>query len=221
MSRVLGKLAPILLVSLVSCAPRAKDVDPLSQRIVVAEDLSRFERYWLAPARIAPPTVAFEWREATADGLEARVRPLRPEEAEWNSWPGGHSRLFNNRAALLFEVVIEGSGPLRWVPEASTLELNDEASRIPAAASPDELLVPLLRAALVQEQYGVEGDLVDRTRGAGPFRARYLPLSATRPRLEGIVAFPLEEPEQHVVAFRLTLRVHDGAGSHDLTWLYE
>ena len=220
MYRAALKLAP-LLVAIGSCAPRSRGVDPVAERIVVTEELSRFRRYWLEPARVAPPTVDFEWREATSGDVTTRIRPLRPEDAEWNQWPGDGYRLFNNRAALLFEVEIDGDPPLRWVPERSTLELNDAGTPLLAAATPDDLLVPLLRAALVQEQFGTDGDLVDRTRAAGPFRAAYLPLSASRPQVKGVIAFPLEAPEQHVIAFRVRLRVHGADGGHDLTWLYE
>ncbi|MBX2800036.1 MAG: hypothetical protein KTR31_20330 [Myxococcales bacterium] len=167
-------------------------------------------------------------KETTAGAVTATARPLRPEDAPWNRWPTGGHRLFNNRAALLFEVSIRSDEPLVWLPAGTTLELNDEHTVVPAAETTEALLADLLSHAFLEEQWSIPGDLVDRARGAGPFRAAYLPLHAQDGAMEGIMAFPLwagpgrSLAELHVVAVRLTVKVGMGSEEEaDLVWVFD
>lgn len=214
-------LAACLVGAALSCKRPTWDFSGPVDRESAAAELDAFERTWLDPARIPPPTVSMDAREATDGAVRVTVTPLRPEDAAWNTWPGPTLRLFNNRAALLFEVSVEASGPVRWIPERTGLELNVEGDPIAPAQTADELLVPVLRAALLQESYGLSGDHVERTRGAGPFRSGYLALGHAEPPLVGLIGFPLHDPEQHVVAMRLTLAVEAADGPHTLVLLYE
>ncbi|MBW1877969.1 MAG: hypothetical protein JRI25_03475 [Deltaproteobacteria bacterium] len=206
--------------ALASCRPRAWDVQHPTEQEAAREELERFERLWLNPAHIAPPNIPFERREQTDEQISVAVRPLRPEDADWNTWPGDAARLFNNRAALLFDVEVVGRGSLKWVPEATSLELNTEGDPMRPAHAPDEVLLPLLRAALVQEQWALKGDLVERTRAAGSFRAAYLSTEPARSPLRGVVAFPLRDPERHVIALRITVAVEAEDGPHQFSFLY-
>ena len=72
----------------------------------------------------------------------------------------------------------------------------------------------VLRAALLQEGFGLDGDHVERTRAAGPFRAAYLPLGTAQAPLHGVIGFPLSDPERHVVALRVTVGVQGPDGAH-------
>jgi hypothetical protein len=154
------------------------------------------------------------------DGVEATARLIRAEEAPWNGWVDGGPRLFNNAAALVIEVSVRAEGELAWAPDVTRLELNDERTAILAASSGELLLADLLLNAFLEERWALDGDLVDRTRAAGPFRAAYLPLVGVDGALDGVVAFPLYEGGAtptlgggeslaglHVVALRLTLGV--------------
>jgi hypothetical protein len=204
-----------------SCKRPAVDVMVPTDQSAVAEELSAFERTWLEPAKIPPPTVTLEPRTLEEGAVTVTVNPLRPEDAAWNAWPGPTVRLFNNRAALMFEVTVDGGGRVAWLPDRTGLELNEVGNPLPPAHTPDELLVPVLRAALLQEGYGLEGDAVERTRAAGPFRTAYLPLGPVDSPMTGVIGFPLLEPDRHVVAFRLTLAVLAPDGTHTLSFLYE
>lgn len=212
---------------LVACggSPRPTVVHPAEQAEVEG-DLRAFVRYALEPARIAPPTVTWEPREIEVDGVRARITPLRPEEAGWNRWSRGEARLFNNRMAYLFLVRVEGPGPLAWSPRESTLELNGPMNRLVAAGAPDELLSEITFWAVLQERLLLEGDLADRIRGAGPFRASYLPLHSSDSVLEGVIGFPLglergaALSELHVATLRLTLRIQAGDRPRELVWVF-
>lgn len=221
MRPTVGLIAIIIACTSVSCRKGGWEVQNPTEQQEASEELDRFARLWLDPAHIAPPNVAFEAREATAGSAVVRVRPLRPEDADWNAWPGESLRLFNNRAALLFEVDVEGPAPLRWLPDETALELNVEGDALFPARTPDEVLVPLLRAALIQEQWALDGDYVERTRAAGPFRDAYLPTAASDRPIRGVVAFPLRDPELHVVALRVTVGVSTPEGVEHLSFLYE
>ncbi len=195
--------------------------------VALDEVAARIEAYRIAalrPARVAPPAIAFEPHELEAGRVRAITEPLRPEDADWNRWPEGGPRLFNNRAALLFRVRIEAPGPTVWLPEQTFLELNDPETVVPAAETTEALLGDLLYWAFMEERWLAGGDLVDRARGAGPFRAAYLPLHAEDGVLEGVVAFPLVVgPEAsladlHVVAVRLTVGILSDDGEQQLVW---
>lgn len=207
--------------SAISCKRPAWEVARPTDRDAAAEELAAFERAWLEPAKIPAPVVAFEAHTATEGSVTVTASPLRPEDAAWNTWPGPTVRLFNNRAALLFEVAIDADGPVAWIPERTGLEINEVGDALPPAESAEELLVPLLTAALQQERHGLPGDHVERTRSAGAFRSAYLPLGAHGAPLTGLIAFPLADPERHVVAFRLTLGVSGPDGPHAIALLFE
>jgi hypothetical protein len=187
-----------------------------AERQQVAERLEAFEEHMLAPAGTTPPSVDREPRVIEDGDVRATVRLVLPEEAEWNRWRDGGARLFNNRVALLFDVKLEGPGPLAWRPERTTLELNDASIRLTAAPDAEVLLGGLLVHALLAAESGVETELVDRTRAAGPFRDVYLERGADEGPLEGVIGFQLwdgTEPrgDLHVARMRLRLAV-DSAG---------
>lgn len=190
---------------------------------MIGERLQAFRAEALEPARIPPPSISQTSQETASGSVSGRARLLRPEDAPWNRWVDGGSRLFNNRAALLFELSLRGPGPLSWDPEATRLELNDEQTVLPAAPTAEVLLAQLLFHAYLERQWGFDGDLVNRTRGAGPFRMAYAPPVGAGDELSGIVAFPLDEvPEGlHVVAMRLTVPVMARDGLHRLVWIFE
>ena len=79
----------------------------------------------------------------------------------------------------------------------------------------------VLRAALLQEGFGLDGDHVERTRAAGPFRTAYMPLGSVAAPLHGVIAFPLLDPDKHVVALRVTVGVQGPDGAHAVAFLYE
>jgi hypothetical protein len=216
-------LALAVLAGLFSPAGCARVPPPPSaaERQDVAERLEAFERHLLAPARVAPPSVDRE-PHVLADGdVRATVRLVLPEEAEWNQWRDGGARLFNNRVALLFDVQLEGPGPLGWRPERTTLELNDETLRLTAAPDAEVLLGGLLVHALLAAEWGIETELVDRTRAAGPFRDVYLEHDTEEGPLEGVIGFQLWDGKEalgdlHVAAMRLRLAVHAAGEDHVL-----
>lgn len=174
----------------------------------------------LGPGRVAPPALVST--EAEVDHpLTARATVMLPEDAAWDQWTGFGYRLFNNRAALLLQVRIEGTGRLTWIVEDTLVELNTPETALSPSRAPDELLVPLLQAALLQEQWHLEGDLVERTRAAGPFRSAYLPVSPQQDVLEGLIAFPLQDPSQQIAAMRLTVGVRTESGPVQVVWVFE
>lgn len=158
---------------------------------------------------------------AKAGDIEIQARPLRPQDAEWNRWPDGTARLFNNSAGWLVELRIDGPHGLRWLPVGTRLEINEPGAPIKPAHTPDELLQPLLIGALEQERNFLEGDLLDRTRAAGPFRAAYLPLSEHEQRLEGVIAFPTPGGPPQARAMRLTVAVAVDDRPQELVFIWE
>lgn len=179
------------------------------------ERLARFERAWLQPAKVAPPTVSFEPQLVEAEGLTAKVRLVLPEEADWNEWSEG-LRLFNNRAAYFFEVSVAGEGKISWIPADTVLERNSEDDRLGAAGDPDDFLFPLQQAAIHSAMLVIDSDYSDRARAAGPFRAAYLSRRGGKDRLEGLIGFQAEDTYRHVVAMRLTLAVRTDVGVRNL-----
>lgn len=214
----------LLLVPLAlgGCGRKRAVLGPPQQLDEVRSQLESFKIYWLEPARIAPPTVDFSYQEIEPGAsLTARARPLLAEEVSWNQWPGDQARLFNNRAAYLFKVEVLGEDEITWVPERTVLENNDPAHRLDAARSPEEILAPLHMAAWQETRWSLGDALVERTRAAGPFRASYLPTTGQHHLLEGVVAFPKADPDEHVVAMRLTVCVQVGSEVHDLVWVFD
>ncbi len=209
------------LLPLIACGRRGAGLQVAFERAEVQQTLDAFSEYWLAPSGVAPPVIEFERMTVTNQGVTMQILPIRAEEAAWNQWPDATLRLFNNRAAYLFEVRLSAEGPLQWVPERSGLELNKPGAPLRAAESPEELLQPLLAAALDQERYVIDGDLVERTRAAGPFRALYMPVGGQDTQVSGIVAFPLDDGEQHVVGLKVTIGVNGPNGATDLAVTYD
>jgi hypothetical protein len=173
----------------------------------VVDALESFTEGWLEPVRSPITLMDPAPLLAHGGGVDATARPLRPQQAEWNRWPDGTARLFNDRAGWLLEVEVTGPHSLRWLPIGTGLELNEPGSPIAPAHTPDELLQPLLLGALEQERNFIDGDLIERTRAAGPFRAAYLPLAGQDQVLEGVIAFPIAGGSPQVRAMRLTLAI--------------
>lgn len=210
----------IVLIGVFSGCAHARAPAPADPLLPVPERIEAWRRAALEPARTPPPSVAPGPRVVEDGAVRATFTLVRPEDAEWNRWSDG-PRLFNDAAALLFQVRIEGPGPLAWAPEGTTVELNDPSTRLPAAGSAEQLLGDLLVNALLEERSGSGGDLVERTRGAGAFRAAFLPPVAPGDVLEGLLAFPLRDGDRslgdlHVVALRVVLAVDAADGRHEL-----
>lgn len=210
----------VLVALLAGCVRRGAFAPAPADRAEAAAELEQFEAYWLAPARLAPPTIPFEPQQTAIDGLSVTVRPLLPEDANWNQWRGGELRLFNNRAALMFDVEVAGEGRFRWLPEATRLVINGGRATLPAAASPDELLVPLMRGALLQESAALDGDLVERTRAAGAFRSAYLASADSGAPAHGVIAFPLGGVE-YIVDATLVFEVLTPSGRRNATYTFD
>ncbi len=215
-------LLSLALILLGSCGRKRATLGLPQQVEEVRAQLDAFTAYWLRPARIAPPTVEFSFLEIEPGvPISARAAPMLAEEVSWNQWPGDEARLFNNRAAYLFKIEVVGQAELIWVPERTTLENNGPHRRLDAARSPEEVLAPLHMAAWQETRWSLGDALVERTRAAGPFRAAYLPTTRQHHILEGVVAFPKADPEEHVVAMRLTVGVQVGEEVYDLVWVFD
>ncbi|MFT7518816.1 MAG: hypothetical protein ACI9MC_000948 [Kiritimatiellia bacterium] len=205
---------------LIACRPHPTRVPAPATDVSQPDEFQAFRKAWLAPAYVVRPTIEFTALRSDTPGLEAFATPVMPEDARWNRWPDG-SRLFNNRAAWLFEVHIEGDHRLRWMPAGTKLELNEPGDGLSPSRLPDDLIRPLLVAALEEERSFVDGDLVQRTRAAGPFRSAYMPLSEQHGTLRGLVAFPTGGAWKHVTGLRLsvTLAVDDRPTS--ISWTFD
>ncbi|MEZ4321165.1 MAG: hypothetical protein R3F61_27040 [Myxococcota bacterium] len=224
----------ILLVSgIAACGPRTASVVESGARQETEVILERFRSYRLEPAGIAPPTLGTPSALTSRDSVTGSVELVRAEDAEWNQWPGSTSRLFNNRMAYLFQVEITSSEPVRWLPERTRLELNEEGNVFHAAPSQEVLLEDLLFWAYHQERSVLDGDLALRARAAGPLREAYLQ-TAPDTLLSGLVAFPLvttpdnekyyrhvDPADYHVVSMRLTLALQTATGVEQLVWMLE
>jgi len=203
---------------LAGCQPRIGP-PPTALDPRAAEAMERFVAFSLDPARLPPPSLDPEV-ELEVDGVSARARLVRAEEASWNSWPGPRMRLFNHRWAWVVALRLEGEGAIGWVPEGTTLELNDPDTVLSPATHPDEVLSDLLFWALQQERADLGDELAARLRAAGPFRAAYLP-STGEDVLEGLLAFPAgDAAELHVVAARLTVGVEVEGEPSELVFVF-
>jgi hypothetical protein len=197
------------------------------QKQAAAEaEIGAFERWALEPSRLPRPLVPHETQVATSGGVRGRLTLVQPEAAVWNAWPVG-ARLFNDRMAHVFEVDLEAPGSLRWSPVQSTLELNRPDQVLVAAGSAEVLLADLSWFALQQERWVLEGDLVARTRAAGPFRAAYMHQKADG-SLAGLVAFPalnrdgdMSLADLHIVAMRVRIQVYLDGQPHTLEWVLD
>lgn len=214
-------------------AARAPTVDG-RHRDDTRDVIEQFIRYRLQPARIAPPSVDRR-STAQATGLSGTAELVLAEDASWNHWPGPGPRLFNNRTAHLFHLTVETppEARVRWLPEASQLELNVTGNTLAPAPNQEPLLDELVFWAFQQERAVLEGDLVERTRAAGDFRRAYMPIEGLG-GLSGLVAFPLvttetnapfldgmDPSELHVVSMRLTLAIEVDDVRRDLVWLLD
>jgi len=169
---------------------------------------------------VVRPTIEFAPLKSEGEQLTGSATPMMPEDASWNQWPTG-ARLFNNRAAWVFDVHLEGGHDLRWLPDGTKLELNEPGAGLKPSPVPDDVIRPLLVAALEEERSFIEGDLVQRTRAAGPFRQAYLPLGERHGSLRGLVAFPTGGDWEHVTGLRLTLSVAVDGRATTLEWVFE
>jgi len=227
-------LSFLIFPMILGCGPRTTQVVEPQVRADTKQVLARFMRYRLEPAAVAPPSIEGTPLLVVVNDISGSAVPIRAESADWNQWPGTSSRLFNNRAALLFELEITSGEAVRWVPERTRLELNHEGNLLRAAPTQEVLLEDLLFWAYHQERNVLDGDLALRARAAGPLREAYLPITPER-LLTGIVAFPLvTSPENeryyvdmdpsdfHIVSMRLTVAVRDPRGEIvELVWLFE
>jgi hypothetical protein len=224
----------LVALTVIACQTRATRVVVGEERAETEDVLEQFVAWRLAPAQVAPPTLTRRTALATTPDVSGTVELLLAEDEPWNQWPGRTARLFNNRAAHLFQVELVADGPITWLPERTQLELNEPGNVLRPAASQEELLEELLFWAYHQERQVLEGDLVERTRAAGALRDAYLPRSANDGMLTGILAFPLEitpETERflgdgdpadyHVVAMRLTLGLIGPDGRQQLVFELE
>ncbi len=193
------------------------------------ESIRRYIEWALLPSRLQPPALKVREVHATNGALSGIARVIRAEDASWNQWPTAGARLFNNRVAHLVEVHIQAPNPVTWVPQETRLEVNSPNIRLPAAESPEVLLSDLSYFALEQERWVLEGDLVARTRAAGPFRGAWIAPADTG--LEGVIAFPLMSAtledggrgraEMHVLALRLTVTVEVAGDRRALEWVFD
>ena len=197
----------LCLLPLLSCGKGRRGSLAAQPDPTIESDLAAFAEGWLAPVRGPLTLMTQDPVHASVGDVRASARPLRPQQAEWNRWPDGSARLFNDNAGWLIEVQVTGPHRLRWLPVGTGLELNDPGDGLRPAHTPDELLQPLLIGALEQERNFLDGDLIERTRAAGPFRAAYLPLVDQEQVLEGVIAFPVPGAPPQARAMRLTLAV--------------
>lgn len=225
--RTLFPQLALFLLLLTSCGGRKRipSVSALEQADARVA-LEQFIEYWLAPANIAPPTIEFSKNEVHAGRVHGTALPIRPEDAPWNQWSGRTYRLFNNRIGYFFEVKIDidGTEEIRWLPHQTWLEVNEPGGAMRPATKADELLGPLQNAALHEIDLVLEGDLVDRTRAAGPFRAKYFPATGEG-SLSGVIGFPHKDPsteaDRHVVGVQLMVEVEVGDEAFDLVWVFD
>ena len=205
--------------TLVGCPGRKPPIVQYSEQESARGAIEQFRNWTLDPARLPPPSVQVGPLRNQGEGLSGTAMLLRPEDAGWNQWgPDALPLLFNNRVALLFELQVPIEGEVRWIPEASWLEVNTPDARVPAVPSAEHLLADLSWHALQQERWLLEGDLVQRTRNAGGFREAFV---QDGEGLSGVVAFALPDPDVHIGALRLTVMVQVDGAPHELVWVFQ
>lgn len=223
LARVIDRATrPLVWISafvLCSCAPRTHADRLRGATPPPPAALDQFATTWLAPARIAPPTIDFEPMVATSGQWTATATPFLVEDAAWNRWPE-ENRLFNNRVAYWFDVEVHGSGELRWLPEETWVDLNGR-QRLRSAPTPEELLEPLFAAAVAETRAGGGRRFADRTRAAGPYRDGYLPIGTAVDAAHGWVAFPTGGIERHVTRIELEVTIATHEGTRRFTWLFD
>lgn len=176
-------------------------------------EIQAWSAWALAPSGLAHPQVPRDAQTLHRGATFVTVSYVRPEDADWNTWPDGNLRLFNNRMGHMFEVRSNLPQDARLSIEHTQLELNSPDYLVAVAEAPDRFLDPLVNFALMQERASVDAGLVARLRGAGAFRASWLTFRGDE--WEGLVGFPVVgmnspqhavvSPELHIVAMRLTL----------------
>ena len=193
--------------------------DPARKSMI--KSLSEFEDFWLGPARIAPPTIEYISQTTKQKGIEVTIEPLLAEDQHWNQWPDESLRLFNNRAAHLFAFTVRGTGPLKWVPDKTRLHLNWPEISLEPALRADDLLEPLRKVALTEQQWMISTRYTKRHRSAGTFRSKYLPLDSRPNKISGIVAFPIADDSRHIVAMQIDFVVQTSRGPVSFSWIYD
>ena len=175
-------------------------------RTSVRMSLLDFEEYWLYPAKIAPPTISFSPKTVKKNGWVATIEPVLAEQQPWNQWPGDGYRLFNNRAAHLFYVTIDGTGPIQWKSDETKIRINYPEKSLDSAQTADELLAPLRKAAVSEQEWILDTQFGKRHRGAGSFPSDTCH-QTTNASIRGLIAFPVVETSQHVVVIEVDLSV--------------
>lgn len=190
----------------------------------VTEWRDAFVQAWLDHAELPPPTIDYVVHEQDLDDIRVFATPLLVEQEPWNQWPGDSARLMNQRAAIAFSLRVESPPPITWLPERTSLELNRPGEPLFASPTADDAIAPLIEVALLEERFGLEGDLTLRARGAGPFRASYLPLGSSEGALEGLVVFhadPSRERDQVVFGMRLVVALRLGETPIEVEWVFD
>ena len=213
----------LIFALLIGSACTKQPVQPSDEnmRTSVRMSLLDFEEYWLYPAKIAPPTISFSPKTVKKNGWVATIEPVLAEQQPWNQWPGDGYRLFNNRAAHLFYVTIDGTGPIQWKSDETKIRINYPEKSLDSAQTADELLAPLRKAAVSEQEWILDTQFGKRHRGAGSFRAAYLPSDPRTHQIRGLIAFPVVETSQHVVVIEVDLSVQTAKGKQTFTWLFD
>ena len=175
----------------------------------------------LHPARVAPPSVARDPATQDLEQIKATITLLLPEEQDWNQWPGQGVRLFNNRGIYLFHIQIQGSATLQWNPQNTRLTVNSVEHVLFPLRIADDVLVLLRHAAVQEQEWVLDFDFTERLRNASAFRAKYMPLESQSDTLSGLIAFPAEIYDQHVVAMKLEIGVATTREELNFSWILE
>ena len=196
-----------------NCASRARDVTAVEADERARREIQAWSKWALEPSGLAHPQIPRGAQTQVRETTFVTVSYVRPEDAEWNTWPDGNLRLFNNRMGHMFEVQTNLPQEARLSVERTQLELNRPDYLLAVAEAPDRFLDPLINFALMQERSSVDAGLVARLRGAGAFRASWLTYQGDE--WNGLVGFPVVgraspqpaaiSPELHIVAMRLTV----------------
>lgn len=218
--RITSAAAALIAAIVVAGCPRSRPaIVQYSEQEQVRDAIERFRSRTLDPAKIPPPGVDPGPLEAEVGDVRGSARLIRAEDAPWNQWgDDGRPLLFNNRSAVLFEVDVVAEGAVVWRPDRTWLEVNSDDVRVPAVDSAEHLLAELNWQALQQEKWLLEGDLVQRTRHAGPFREAFV---RDGDGLQGLIPFSLPDPDAPIAALRLRVGVQVDGTPHELVWTFQ
>ncbi|MDP6935515.1 MAG: hypothetical protein QGG40_21530 [Myxococcota bacterium] len=153
--------------------------------------------------RVPPPSVDPGPTTTEAGSLIAGIQLLRAENQEWNHWSDDRTRLFNDAQGYLFELQYQGADGLRWRPESTTLEVNEEDARFTVASTADDCIFPLRIAASEEARHLEEVDLQARWLAATPFRVLYMPTGLLDSSGSGLLFFPAPAESLAPVAMRV------------------